>query len=427
MSLSHRRMFVAILMSMLFVLFVSGPSMAVTTINLHHAFNGDLDQADIKDIVAAFEAQNPDIKVNIEMFDYGTYFGGKLAIMGASGTLGDVFLLNDSPAPTYHASGISMNLEPLMARDKMSKSDFWAAQLPLMSVNGNLHGLPFDFSTNGYYYNTNMFDQAGVAYPTEAWTWDNALAIAKKMTMTDGTGKKVTFGIGRSRLWDWELVGYLRSFGADLLTADNKKMAINSPAAGRAIQFMSDLVNVEGVVPTWRDMDNPVTGFFNGKVAMVFDGSWAVTRFNKNSLVPFDITYVPAGPSGRYVSSTGSHWSMFSGTKHQEEAWKLLKFITGTEGIEMFVSRHLKSLPGRRSALPLWNKTAAQLGSPKSAAILGDTVGRFAAMIPVTPAWDALSQIINNNVTRVMDGKATTAEVLEAIEKEGNAALAAVK
>jgi multiple sugar transport system substrate-binding protein len=396
-------------------------------VTLHHCFNGDLDQADIQEIVRRFETANPDIKVEIEMFDFGAYFGEKLAVMGASGTLGDVFVLNDSLAIPYHASGLSLNLDPLMARDGMDRKDFWTAQLPAMTWQGELRGLPFDFSTFGWFYNTEMFAQSGLATPAENWTWDDALATGKKLTQTDSSGSKYQWGVGRARLWDWELAGFLKSFGAPMLTADNTRVAMNTPEGEKALQLMAELGTTSGVVPTWSELDNPIVGFYQGKVGMLIDGSWAITRYNLNSQVPFDTAFVPSGPAGKYVSASGSQWSIYSGTKRRDEAWRLLKFLTGTQGIELFVSRHVKSLPGRASAVPLWVKAAQALGTPVHVAIFPETIDKYGADVPATPAWNKLAEIINNNVTQLMEGKVSPKAALIQIEREGNAALAAIK
>jgi multiple sugar transport system substrate-binding protein len=422
-----KRALAMITSAVLMVALSLGASAAPVTISLHHCFNGDLDQADIQEIVKAFEAANPDIKVEIEMFDYSAYFGEKLAVMGATGTLGDVFVLNDSLATPYHAQGFSLNLDPLMTRDGMTLKDFWSAQLPAMMWQGEMRGLPFDFSTFGWFYNTEMFNQLGLAAPTADWTWDDALALGKKLTKVDAAGTKTQWGVGRARLWDWELAGYLKSFGADMLNADLTAVAMNTPEGEKALAFMYELGVTSGVVPTWQEVENPIVGFYQGKVGMIIDGSWAITRHNLNAQVPFDTAFVPSGPAGKFVSASGSQWSIYSGTKHKEEAWRLLKFLTGTQGIEMFVSRHVKSLPGRASAVPLWVKTAQALGNPKHVSIFPDTIDKYGAEIPPTPAWNALAEIINNNITRMMDGQVSPKAALINIEREGNAALAAIK
>lgn len=200
---------------------------------------------------------------------------------------------------------------------------------------------------------------------------------------------------------------------------------MNSAEGFEAVNFMAGLRWVHGVVP----QPGEVSGhpFYNGQVGMYLDGSWAPLRYNQNVDFEYDVTFFPAGPAGRWVSSTGGHWSINAATEHPEEAWRFLKYLTSTEANEIMISRHLRSLPGRRSAVAEWLRSAEVAGSPKSAHVFVETVERHAAFVPpVLYFWDDLLPIVSRYMNEVLNGQMDVRVALEQIEREGNAAIADV-
>ena len=67
--------------------------------------------------------------------------------------------------------------------------------------NGAQYLLPKDFSPLAIYYNKKLFDEAGVAYPQEGWTWDDLLATAQQLTKTDASGNVTQWGIQLPGPW----------------------------------------------------------------------------------------------------------------------------------------------------------------------------------------------------------------------------------
>ncbi|MCK9222151.1 MAG: extracellular solute-binding protein [Limnochordia bacterium] len=144
-------------------------------------------------MIEVFEARNPYIKINLNTIDPSIYYD-RLAMSMAGSAGPDVFYLHDSKAAPYHYRGYTLDLEPFIAESGIERHDLWPAQIEAMSLDGNLHGLPFDMSVIALYYNERVFNEAGVGYPSSEWTWDNLFEAGRKFA----TGNNEEQNIGTS-------------------------------------------------------------------------------------------------------------------------------------------------------------------------------------------------------------------------------------
>ena len=140
---------------------------------------------------------------------------------------------------------------------------------------GDHYFVPYSTGPMGLIYNAKAFQDAGLDPNKPPKTWEELLEYAKKLTR-DGKYGIGLFGKGDNssvwRLWYWWM-----SNGAEVLTADGKKSAINSPAFIEAIDFWADLYRKHKVAPP----SVPANSFgennqllAQGVVAMVESGVW---------------------------------------------------------------------------------------------------------------------------------------------------------
>src|SRR5262249_55565496 len=134
------------------------------------------------DIVSAFEAANPTIKVSVETAPYADYFT-KLQTAIAGGTAPDTFELDYQDFVTYAQGGSLADLTAPAASDKGWQP--WllsSAAMQAFTYSGKQYALPESFSTVVLLYNKALFDAAGVGYPKASWTWADETAAAQKLT-----------------------------------------------------------------------------------------------------------------------------------------------------------------------------------------------------------------------------------------------------
>lgn len=123
-------------------------------------------------MVAAFEASHPDIKVEVETIGYDDYFT-QMQTRVAGGTAPDCYELNIENFAAYANKGL---LAEISGVDVRGLND---TALNAFCVNGKQYGLPESFSNVVLIYNKDLFDQAGVSYPTSDWTQDDVQAAAE--------------------------------------------------------------------------------------------------------------------------------------------------------------------------------------------------------------------------------------------------------
>jgi len=188
---------IGVLLAAVILLGTYSTALAATTIrfNVNHGIE---DEPLFLKVVANFEKANPDVKVEFQNTASGDDYYQKLTVMAAGGTLPDVFYMRGGSGDMrYYKKNVAYNLDELVERDKeeIDFSDFLESQLPELRYGGHYRALPYDYSTLGIYYNKSLFDEAGVAYPTGDWTWEDVLEIAKKLSKDDAKGRRIQWGM----------------------------------------------------------------------------------------------------------------------------------------------------------------------------------------------------------------------------------------
>ncbi len=161
------------------------------------AFWGSPEEAASHKIVAdAFMKEHPEIQIEIWNQPWDDYFT-KIQALWASGdakVIPDVAFL--WPTPRYAAEGVLENLDPFIDKAGYNLDDYWPGLLESAKYEGSVYGFPRDIEVNVLYYNKDIFDEAGVAYPTDNWTWDDFLAAAEKLTVKDANGVTERYALG---------------------------------------------------------------------------------------------------------------------------------------------------------------------------------------------------------------------------------------
>ena len=199
----------------------------------------------------------------------------------------------------------------------------------IYNLNGKQYAIPKDYDTIGLWYNKTMFDKAGVAYPTENWTWDDLKAAAKKLTTKDHK----QYGVLAPLHGQEGYYNFVYQNGGTIVTAD-KKSGYDDPKTIEAMKYYFDL-SKEGLSPKITNDAERQEAFQNGLTAMAFFGSWNLSGFAANDYIAknCDVTILPK-------SNNGGRASIFNGlgnciaanTKHPEESWKWIEYLSNEAG-----------------------------------------------------------------------------------------------
>ncbi|ADR35869.1 extracellular solute-binding protein family 1 [Oceanithermus profundus DSM 14977] len=294
-------------------------------------WGGESEIALYKELFKKFEAEHPNIKVellHIPSRDYWT----KLTAMFAAGKAPDLFFTNNINFPALAAKGVARPLEPFIKKDNYDTGIFYKGILDAFRFEGKLYALPRDISNMVVYYNRDLLREAGLPDPDPDWTWDDFLRYAKALTKEEG-GKRTQWGVSfYTYFLFWE--PWVWSNGGRWYSPDHSKFLLNSPASVEGLQFYVDLRWKHHVAPTPAEAADrsAYSLFLGGKTGMIVDGRWRVPSLKKKAKFDWDIVPFPRGKAGSIVDIDGSGWAISRQSRNPDAAWEVLKFLAGPEG-----------------------------------------------------------------------------------------------
>ncbi len=231
---------------------------------------------DLNTIVQGFQTDNPNITVNVETAAFSDYFT-LLQADTVGGAPPDVFELNYENFVPYAANGALADLSSSISAD----APYYPRALEAFQQDGKQYALPESFSTVLLFYNKDLFDQAGIAYPTPDWTWDDAMTAAKAIRALGSD----TWGIF-SPIQFWEFYKKAAQNGdCHFFNDAMTESTINSPACVATVELMTSFLK-EGVMPTTEQLSGVANEdlFASGKLGMDVIGIWEFAAFQD---VPF--------------------------------------------------------------------------------------------------------------------------------------------
>ncbi|SCP98920.1 ABC transporter substrate-binding protein [Anaerobium acetethylicum] len=284
------------------------------------------------DAIARFNEANPDVEVKQTCVpvDSWSNFIQKWITMSTSGEAPDVINLGLEATQMAVSNDLLMPLDDIVSIDEdLSglKDEYASALLDGFSVDGKLYGLPSGTQTMVMYYNKVMFDEAGLAYPKDGWTWDEFLSDAKALTKADGS----VYGFGLSSSY-FQLTPWWSTNGTALVTTDSKP-ALNSPEMVEAVEFLDSMVK-DKVTPDPISSD-VYTMFASKQLAMVGAGRWVLNTWKDAGLTndDFDCVQWPVNAKEGSVYG-GSAWCIGKNTENKELSVELLKAMVSEETLK---------------------------------------------------------------------------------------------
>jgi len=287
------------------------------TITYNNFISNGGNEPNLDTIVAAFEAENPNITVDVTTLPYGDYFTALQTDLVA-GTEADVFDIEFANYRSYVESGVAAPIEGVDA------SVYRAALAESYQTDGVQYALPTSFSTVVLYYNKDLFDAAGVAYPTADWTWEDEQAAAEAIT----DKSKDIWGDYQPFTYN-EYYKAVAQAGGSFLSEDGNTVNFNTP---EGIEAASWLVNKVGnTMPAAGDAstDSDADLFSTGKLAMWHTGIW---MFNSMQEVPFGWDIVVEPGLTQQASHLFSNAVMVSANSDEvAAATKWAEFLTSSD------------------------------------------------------------------------------------------------
>lgn len=374
-----------------------------------------------EEVVAAFEAAHPNIKINMQSMHWGSEYELRLRTELAAGNHPDIMAIDSPNLALYANSGSLLSIDSYMKAEG-NIEDIPEGVLKGLTYKDEIYLAPIVESSIALFYNMNIFREAGIPFPSgnpnNPMTWDEVLEIAKRINnpAKGVIGIDPAQGFGNGEGPAYFKMPILWQFGADVLSPDSSTAEgyLNSIEALEALQFYQDLYSKHGVAA----VDMPPAPFETDKLGMTVLGSWAISELQQTPGFVLGEDYgVAPLPKGQNQVVPNGGWALgiSSKTKHPEEAWEFVKFATGYEGSKMFVEIS-GDLPARYSVA----KDFPELNEyPKNIFVQQDQ--NYSKSRPVTPAYPVISEAIKDLFEDVgLEGKNVEEAANIAVEKINN-------
>jgi ABC-type glycerol-3-phosphate transport system substrate-binding protein len=257
-----------------------------------------------RDQIAPFEARYPQYIVDL---DPSNAKPEKIIIQSIGGVGPDIFDCYDPfELAAYTKAGIAWDITDELKKRGIDINGTWPAVHADCVHDGRVYGFPTNAAVNGIWFHKEMFDEAGIAYPTGRMTWEEMIPIAQKLTQHDANGNITRFGL----LIDWKVCkdywNFIKQWNGHMYSADGTRCTLDSPECIAAIQFMYDLVYKYHVSANLTQEDTMATAggwgsglitLFSGKRgAMALGGRYWLTVMRRNPDLHPGAFECPHGP-----------------------------------------------------------------------------------------------------------------------------------
>lgn len=281
----------------------------------------------------AYTAQHPNVTIEVQSTGWNEYWT-KLEASATGNTMPDIFWMHTNELLKYADNGILADVTDLY-EDSYYTDHFSDVSISnTQGSDGNMYGVPKDKDTISLIYNKEIFDEVGLDYPDENWTWENITEASEKIYAETGNYGFLANLEDQAGYWN-----FVYQAGGYILDEDKTTAGFTQPATIKGMEFYFGMQNEEWCPDqAYFAETDPATTFFSGKAGMFLEGSWNL----KDRLDAFpemvgkwDVAVLPkcADPEsgdGRATISNGLSYATAAKGKNVDVALDVIKFF-GTE------------------------------------------------------------------------------------------------
>jgi multiple sugar transport system substrate-binding protein len=328
----------------------TGSSSAKVTLNNLFQQQAGYSAGDLAGMTKAFEKANPNITVNNTLVAYEALHD-KIVAAAPAGTY-DVVLGDCIWPAEFGSKKIVADITDKVKA--LPDSKIFPGALAMANYKDHYYGMPWILDTKYLYANGTMLQKAGVN-PAQLKTWTGVMAALKKLK-SSGQVKYPWLGSwSQAEAVVCDYAQLLGAFGGQFLDPSGKP-AFNKGGGVKALEFMRALIT-EGLADpssTSSLEEDVLKAFAQGQIAMNLNWTFqlAAAKDPSQSQVSKDkvlILHTPQGTAGTTAPGCngGQPVMIASGTKHPDEAWEFIKFITGQSTQDGYV----------KDSLPIWSSS----------------------------------------------------------------------
>lgn len=301
------------------------------------------------ELIKQFEAENPGITVKQVTFPYADY-QTRLIAAKAAGRGPEVMQLFYGWLDTFIAGKLVQPLPKAFKAEEIER-DFFPI-VSAMKRDGQYYGLPTAVRSMALFYNKDMFQKAGLDPEKPPQTLDELVAAGKTIAKRDAAGNFQQVGMAmdiarQDHNWWREIL--VRQYGGESYSADGSKVAYNTEAGAKALEFYTGLQKVHRIGQEGF-MDEGQAAFRGGLAGMVVDGTFRIASYKTIQSFKWGVAELPT-QDGR-KANFGSYFANAIGASATGEklaaAEKFLAFVSSEKAMNVWLEK-VGELPARRA------------------------------------------------------------------------------
>jgi multiple sugar transport system substrate-binding protein len=359
-----------------------------------------------EEVAAAFEKENPDIDINIQVVPWDTLLQ-RLTTDIAGGTAPDISIIGTRWLLDFAEQGVAEPVDGYLTPE--FKSTFIDTFMAPSVMDGKIMGLPVAASARAMMINMDLFEKAGATPPTN---WVEFYEAAQKLAALPDT---FGFGLqGKEIETDAYYYYSLWTHGGDILKADGTS-GLDTPEALEAANLYKKMID-EGLTqpsPTNYNREEVFNLFKQGKVGMIFTFPMLVPQIKAEAPdLNYRILPFPEGTAKATYGVTDT-LMMFADSDVKEAAWKFIEFA--------YKDEYRTTFDHGEGFLPVTKGVAAEEYYTTDPDISGFAAGLpYAKFAPTIANWEEIADTTTRTMQQIYLGQVTPEEGLKAAAAEIN-------
>jgi multiple sugar transport system substrate-binding protein len=389
-------------------------------------WTGQSDEAQVilEGLAAEFEELHPNVTVEISP---GASSTEELLQKLSAGFAGNSYP-NVSYAFGSWASELESSQRTLDITEQVSDPEFgWdefsdAARSTVQPTGDKIIGFPALVDNISLFYNKTVFDQAGVEYPTEEWSWDDFRAAAKQLTDPSNETYGYAYSVSGSEETTWQFWPHLWQNGGEILSNDSKSAAFDSAEGVEALEFLRAMAVDDKSIYLDQTDTKFAQLFAADRIGMMTSGPWQLWDL-KTAGTNYGVTVLPGTDGDHQTVSGPDIWALFDTKDVNENYWsvELMKWLTSPEQ-DLRWNVAYGNLPLRASEIES-PEFAEQAQALPGLEIMAENNVNAVNARPTVAGYVGLSEAIGSAISKVLQGQGTPEEALKAAADKADQSL----
>lgn len=372
-------------------------------------------------LVDAFHDKHPEIHVEVTHIPSDRDYRARLVTDFAAGTAPDITLMNYRRYAGFAANNLLEPLSPFIAEsDLIQPEDFFPVTIDAFTWQGQIICIPQNISSLVVYYNADLFDEAGVPYPADDWSWEDFVATAKALTHDDdGDGRIDQYGLGVEASL-FRLAPFVWQNSSVIVDNEGlpSHMTLTRPPALEALEWFVNLRQVHGVVPDRVEeaSQDSESRFVAGTTAMFLNSRRGTPAYREIENFTWDVAPLPHGErTAGILHSDG--YCLSATAEDKMAAWTFIEFANSSEG-QTIIAGSGRTVPSRISVAQSSAFLDPDLAPSRSNVFIDNT--DVLRRVPVMSTWQEIESVANEEIERAFYGDITASEAATLITQRTN-------